>query len=251
MTSPPRYPCVTVVSVERYSTESLVRVMNASSREACWTVSSKMGIWFCQAMVPMCSAVRPSTPSTSGWPVSVVTVMSGPSSRSRSRAASGVRTVTEWFEARATNSSTVVSAISRPRPMTTRRVAVWAISLIRWEDTKTVWPSAARSLSMVRIHRTPSGSRPLTGSSRTTVCGLPSSADATPRRWPMPRENPPTRLPATSCSPTMSITSSTRRAVMPLVWARASRWLRADRPVCTALASSSTPSSAIGAAADR
>ena len=64
----------------------------------------------------------------------------------------------------------------------------------------------------------------------------------------MPRENPPTRLPATSRRPTMSITSSTRRALMPLVWASASRWLRADRPVCTALASSSTPSSAIGAA---
>ena len=64
----------------------------------------------------------------------------------------------------------------------------------------------------------------------------------------MPRENPPTRLPATSRRPTMSITSSTRRALMPLVWASASRWFRADRPVCTALASSSTPSSAIGAA---
>ena len=64
----------------------------------------------------------------------------------------------------------------------------------------------------------------------------------------MPRENPPARLPATSRRPTMSITSSTRRALMPLVWASASRWFRADRPVCTALASSSTPSSAIGAA---
>src|SRR6478752_1822103 len=40
------------------------------------------------------------------------------------------------------NSSTVVSAISLPRPTTTRRVAVWAISLIRWEDTNTVWPPA-------------------------------------------------------------------------------------------------------------
>ena len=49
----------------------------------------------------------------------------------------------------------------------------------------------------------------------------------------------------------MSITSSTRRRLMPLVWANARRWFRADRPVCTALASSSTPSSAIGAAEDR
>ncbi len=45
----------------------------------------------------------------------------------------------------------------------------------------------------------------------------------------------------------MSMTSSTRLLLMPLVCASASRWLRADRPVWTALASSSSPSSAIGA----
>ena len=40
-------------------------------------------------------------------------------------------------------------------------------------------PSAARSFDIVRIHSTPSGSRPVTGSSSTTVCGLPSNAEAT------------------------------------------------------------------------
>ncbi len=95
--------------------------------------------------------------------------MSGPSSSSRSRAACGVRTVTAPPPARATNSSTVVSAISRPRPITTSRVAVSAISLIRCEDTNTVRPSAARPLSRFLIHSTPSGSSPLTGSSRTTT----------------------------------------------------------------------------------
>ena len=72
-----------------------------------------------------------------------------------------------------------------------------------------------------------------------------------PSRWPIPRENLPARLRATSPKPTMSITSSTRRWLTPLVWASASRWLRADRPVCTALASSKMPSSAIGADAAR
>ncbi len=48
--------------------------------------------------------------------------------------------------------------------------------------------------------------------------------------WPMPREKPPARVPATSPSPASSITSSTRRRPMPAVRARASRLLRADRP---------------------
>ena len=48
--------------------------------------------------------------------------------------------------------------------------------------------------SSVRIQWMPSGSRPLTGSSSTSVCGSPSSADAMPSRWPMPSENAPARL---------------------------------------------------------
>ncbi len=46
-------------------------------------------------------------------------------------------------------------------------------------------------------------------------------------------------------------TSSTRRRPMPLVRASASRWLPAERPGWIALASSRTPSSAIGAVAAR
>ena len=90
--------------------------------------------------------------------------------------------------------STLVSAISRPRPMTIRWSAVSAISLIRCEETKTVRPSAARPFSRLRIQWMPSGSRPLTGSSSITVCGSPSSAEAMPSRWPMPSENSPARL---------------------------------------------------------
>ena len=40
----------------------------------------------------------------------------------------------------------------------------------------------------------PSGSSPLTGSSRISVRGSPSRAEAMPSRWPMPSEKPPTRL---------------------------------------------------------
>ena len=53
---------------------------------------------------------------------------------------------------------------------------------------------------------------------------------AIPSRWPMPSENWPARLCATSRRPTRSISSSTRRRGMPCVWARASRWLYAERP---------------------
>ena len=200
-------------------------------------------------MVPICSVDRPSTTSSPG--VSLATVTPGPSRAARSSAACGVRTVTLLPPACAVSSSTVVSAISLPRPMTTSRLAVSAISLIRWEDTKTVCPSTASALSRFLTHSTPSGSSPFTGSSKITTRGSPSSAAAMPSRWPIPREKPPTRLAATSARPTRSITSSTRRRPMPFVCASASRWLRADRPVCTALASSMMPSSAIGAPASR
>ena len=136
---------------------------------------------------------------------------------------------------RGDESSTVVSAISRPRPTTMRCSAVRAISLIRCEETNTVRPSAASSLSRVRIHRMPSGSRPLTGSSRMSVCGSPSSAAAMPSRCPMPSENPPARLPATAARPTISMTSSTRRAADAVVCGQRQQVVAgADRPVWTA-----------------
>jgi hypothetical protein len=121
-------------------------------------------------------------------------------------------------------SATLVSAISRPRPMTIRCVAVWAISLIRCDETNTVLPCAARSCSSLRIQRMPSTSRPFTGSSRTTVAGSPSRAAAMPSRWAMPRENLPAGRPATGRRPTASITSLTRDRRMPAVCASASRW---------------------------
>ena len=130
--------------------------------------------------------------------------------------------------------------------MTSRWSAVSAISLIRWLETRTVRPSSASVRMSVLIHKIPSGSSPLTGSSNSSVPGSPSSAPAMPSRCDMPSEKPPARLRATDVSPTCSSTSSTRVRAMPLAAARLSRWLYAERPGCTARASSSAPTSCSG-----
>ena len=87
----------------------------------------------------------------------------------------------------------------------------------------------------------------MTGSSRMSVLGSPRRAAAMPRRWPMPRENPPTRLVATPARPVISMTSLTREALMLWVAAMERRCERALRPGCTALASSRAPTSRSGA----
>ena len=178
--------------------------------------------------IPAAAAIAPirsaSSPDTSSAPSSAkLTVTSGDRSSVASPRRSELRTRTDAGAAEAMNSATLVSAISRPLPITIRRVAVCAISLIRCEETKTVLPCAASSVSIPRIHRMPSTSSPFTGSSRTTVAGSPSSAAAMPSRCAMPRENLPAG-PATERSPTASMTSSTRDRRMPVVWASASRW---------------------------
>ena len=59
------------------------------------------------------------------------------------------------------NSSTLVSAISRPRPMTIRWSAVSAISLIRWLETNTVRPSAGEGPHQVADPEDPLGVEPV------------------------------------------------------------------------------------------
>ena len=145
------------------------------------------------------------------------------------------------MDAEATRSRTLVSAMSRPRPMTTRWSAVSSSSLIRWLDTSTARPSAASDRRKPRIQRMPSGSSPLTGSSNRSIGASPSTAPAMPNRCSMPRESPPARRRAAGVSPTSSSTSSTRPPGMPLDWAIQSRWSRARRPGWTAVASSSAP----------
>src|SRR2546423_3033951 len=103
---------------------------------------------------------------------------------------------------RADSSATVVSASSRPAPMTIRRSAVTAISLIRWLETNTIRPSAASDFIRSRIQRMPSGSRPLTGSSNSNTPRAPRSAPALPNPRAMPRENLPPRPPPAPPQPT-------------------------------------------------
>src|SRR5580693_4312598 len=130
---------------------------------------------------------------------------------------------------RAESSATVVWASRRPWPITTRWSAVWAISLIRWLEMRTVRPCEARFFSRPRIQRMPSGSSPLTGSSSSSTAGSPSSAAAMPSRWAMPRENLPARRSAALPMPVISSTSLTRRRGMPLLTASAVRWARVER----------------------
>ena len=90
--------------------------------------------------------------------------------RARAAAASGVRTRTTSPDAWRTNSSTVVSAISRPRPMTIS--VVGGQRHLAHQVATRRRPSGPRRrgpCSRLRIQRMPSGSRPLTGSSRISV----------------------------------------------------------------------------------
>ena len=91
---------------------------------------------------------------------------------------------------RATRLDSVVWATRRPRDRTTTLSTVWATSLSRWLETNTVRFCAASSRSRPRSQRMPSGSSPLSGSSKTSTPGSPSSAPARLSRWRMPSENP-------------------------------------------------------------
>ena len=141
------------------------------------------------------------------------------------------------------NSVVAMAALERPWAMSDSTSRSRGVRAARVSPRRL----AASDLIRLRIHRMPSGSSPLTGSSNIRICGSPSSAAAMPSRCRMPSENPLVRLAATSARPARPSTSSTRRRPIPLVWARPSRWSRAARPPWTAAASSSAPTSCIGA----
>ncbi|OKI06796.1 hypothetical protein AMK13_15300 [Streptomyces sp. CB02056] len=189
-----------------------------------------------------------SRPTTASAPAGSSPTEAAPAARSSRASSAGraQRTRTSVRACSARKSAVERSATSRPRPMTTRWSAVRAVSLIRCEESRTVRPSAARSRRRVRIHWTPSGSSPLTGSSSSRTGGSPSRAAAMPRRCFMPSEKRPARRRAAVARPVSSSTSRTRRGPMPLVTARPSRWWRAERAGWTAPASSSAPTSRSG-----
>src|SRR4029077_5218867 len=172
-----------------YSTLSRVSSMNASSSEARTGMSSDRAMPWAAASLPTSPLSIPVISMTSGS-VPASTVAPASRQRAASSAAWGLRTWTDCWELDRTTSSTLVSAISRPLPITSRWSAVRAISLIRWLETSTVRPSAASTRRRVRTQWMPSGSRPFTGSSKMSTAGSPRSAEAIPSRWLTPSEKP-------------------------------------------------------------
>ena len=173
-------------------------------------------------------------------------------SRSRadmSRAVSGVRMRVVLVAA--ARSATGPWAASRPRVMTTTSSTVWAASASRWLETSTVRPSPASCRSRSRIHRMPSGSRPLSGSSMISTPGSPSSAAARVSRWRMPREKPPTRRCPASARPTMARTCATRDRGIPAAVAMTRRCSMALRPGWKQSLSSAAPTARAGSGRSR
>ena len=75
-----------------------------------------------------------------------------------------------------------------------------------------VMPPALNALTSVFTSRVETGSSPLVGSSSTSSSGLPIKAEARATRRAMPLEKPPTGRRATDARPTISSSSSARRA---------------------------------------
>ena len=178
--------------------------MYASSRLDRCTDTSENGTLRAPSSSTILSDTSPETVSVSG-PVAA-TVAPALASVVIASERALVRSVTRPAEAAAINSATLVSATSLPRPITTRCPAVPSSSLIRWLETSTARPSAARERRKPRIHTIPSGSMPLNGSSRIRIGGSPSIAAASPSRWRIPSEKPPAFRRATPSRPACSIT---------------------------------------------
>ena len=188
------------------------------------------------AASPISAAVRPVTSSRPPSPAGA-NVTPGPDNRlgpARSRAGNG--RVRPSRRACRTNSSTRMSVINRPRPITITCSAVSAISLIRCEETKTVRPSAASVFEQgCRSSECPPGSRPFTGSSSISVSRITEQRgrDAEPLAHAERELSGPLRA-ATSCKTDQVdqlVDAALRRCRASA--ASASRWLQAERPVCT------------------
>src|SRR6266568_459720 len=156
----------------RNSTASLVSSMYACSSVARCADTSENGTALPLSSATTRSAGSPEIMSASA-PVAA-TVAPASSSTVVAFAGADVRSVTRSPDAAASRLATVVSAMTRPRPTTTRWSAVSWSSLIRWLDTSTARPSAASPRRKPRVHTMPSGSMPLNGSSSMMTAGLPS-----------------------------------------------------------------------------
>src|SRR4029450_12502617 len=168
------------------------------------TTPAAAAIWpTASVVVPVASSW--SAPSGWAW-------MPWAASSDRRVSAWGVRTRTSW-SVRAVRAARVDWVTSRPAAMITTWSTVWATSARTWLETSTVRPWSASWRSKPRSQWTPSGSRPLAGSSRISTWGSPSRAVASPRRWRMPSEKPPTRRRAAPGGPAWAGAGAARMAV--------------------------------------
>lgn len=163
-----------------------------------------------------------------------------------SLAACGVRTATLGRRRVREKSATSWSATRRPSSMVTTRSAARAASLGSLVVCRTVPPSAACARSRPCSQPFSRGERPLAGSSRTSVCGSPSSADAIPRRRSMPAERAPMRWSPSPARPTTSSSSSARDAGTPAAAQSIRSWPRAVRAGWPGTSPRSTPTSRAG-----
>src|ERR1700690_2729881 len=168
------------------STESLVSSMYASSRLARWAETSENGT---RAELSSSITRDDGSPVTVSVSVPVMaTVAPACVSVVMASVRAVVRSMTIPLDADAMSDATEVSAMTLPRPTTTRWSAVSSTSLIRWLETRMARPCAASPRREPRIQMMPSGSTPLNGSSIIRMAGSPSIGAAMPSRCRMPRE---------------------------------------------------------------
>src|SRR6476660_6190237 len=170
--------------VDHWISRSAVSSRKTSSSEDASFTSSCRTTPPAAATSPTRSLVVPRTNRTPS--VSVASIPSR-ANASRSAPACGERTRTDP-PTRAVSWPSVDSTMIRPRLMIRTRSTVCATSASTWLDTSTVRPPAANERRKSRSQRTPSGSSPFAGSSRTSSSGSPSNAAASPSRCRMPSE---------------------------------------------------------------
>src|SRR5215472_9202719 len=234
-------------SKARLFARSLVRSKNRSSRLSVWRDSSSTMTLAAAAMRATRSGSAPRISTVPG--ATSRAVMCWRASTAMSSSVSGVRILVVLVAA--ASSATGPWAASRPRAITTTSSTVWAASASRWLETSTVrpWPASWRSRS--RIQRIPSGSRPLSGSSRMSTPGSPSRVVARVSRWRMPREKVPTRRRAAPARPTRSKTSAARWRGIPAAVAMILRCSMALRPGWKESASRAAPTVRAGSGRSR
>ena len=133
----------------------------------------------------------------------------------------------------ARSSSGVPSAATRPRAMTTIRSQSCATSCMMWLDSSTQRPSSRSASRNPRSDRVVMTSRPLVGSSSSTLRGSCTSARAIAVlvRWPC--EKPSARRSMKSCIPSASTSRPVRCAIrlasIPCSWPKYSMFSRAVR----------------------